>query len=175
MSPSAAGPEPAGGRRIAFVSWRDLAHPQAGGSEVLTDHLATACLERGHQVGLMCGSPTAPRGYEVVPLGGAYGQYLRAPIVHARRFRDWDVLVDIDNGIPFFSPLWRRGPIVCLVHHLSAEQWRLRFPRPVAAFGRTLEDRAMPYASIAGRCSCAFPRRPRPPSGSWGCRPSGSA
>ena len=85
-----------------------------------------------------------PRAYEVVPLGGQFTQYLRAPLEYARRFRDCDVLVDVENGIPFFSPLWCRGPVVCLVHHVHREQWRLRFPRPLAALGRALEERAMP-------------------------------
>jgi glycosyltransferase involved in cell wall biosynthesis len=82
----------------------------------------------------------------VVPLGGPYAQYVRAPFAYARRFRDWDVLIDIDNGVPFFSVLWHRGPVICLVHHLSKEQWHLRFPRPVASLGRMLEERAMPRA-----------------------------
>jgi glycosyltransferase involved in cell wall biosynthesis len=146
-----------GGRRIAFVSWRDLAHPQAGGSEVLTDQLARACVERGHEVGLMCGSPTGDRAYRVLALGGQYGQYVRAPLSYARHFRGWDVLVDNDNGIPFFSPLWRRGPVVCLVHHLSRDQWSLRFPRPIAALGRALEERAMPSVYRRSLFLCVSP------------------
>lgn len=134
-----------GRRRILFASWRDLAHPQAGGSEVLIDRLARACLERRHDVTLMCAAPTSRRPYQVVPLGGQYTQYLRAPFAHAR-LRPADVLVDVENGIPFFSPLWRRGPVVCLVHHVHREQWGMRFPRPVAAVGRALEERAMPRA-----------------------------
>jgi glycosyltransferase involved in cell wall biosynthesis len=133
-------------RRIVFLSWRDLAHPQAGGSEVLIDQLARGCADRGHDVGLMCGSPTAARAYGVTPLGGPYEQYLRAPLVYARRFRGADVLVDTENGIPFFSPLWRRGPVVCLVHHVHRDQWSLRFPPPIAALGRALEEGAMPLA-----------------------------
>jgi glycosyltransferase involved in cell wall biosynthesis len=113
---------------------------------VLIDRLARACMDRGHEVALMCGSPTARRPYLVIPLGGPYVQYARAPLAHARRFRDWDVLIDNDNGIPFFSPMWRRGSVVCLVHHLSREQWQLRFPRPIATLGRALEERAMPRA-----------------------------
>ncbi len=117
---------------------------------MLIDQLARACLERGHRVGLMCGSPTAPRAYELVALGGEFTQYLRAPVAYARRFRDCDVLVDVENGIPFFSPLWRRGPVVCLVHHVHSEQWRLRFGSPLAALGRALEEKAMPW--VYRRC-----------------------
>jgi glycosyltransferase involved in cell wall biosynthesis len=129
--------------RIMFASWRDLAHPQAGGSEVLIDRLARACLERGHDVSLMCAGPTGRRAYDVIPIGGQYTQYLRAPFAHTQS-RPADVLVDVENGIPFFSPLWRRGPVVCLVHHVHREQWGMRFPRPLAAVGRALEERAMP-------------------------------
>lgn len=132
--------------RVTFLTWRDLAHPQAGGSEVLVDRLAVGCVERGHDVTVMCGGPVAPRPYRVHDLGHEFGQYLRAPLAYARHFRDTDVLVDVENGIPFFSPLWRRAPILCLVHHVHGPQWRLRFNRAVAAFGWTLERRAMPLA-----------------------------
>jgi glycosyltransferase involved in cell wall biosynthesis len=153
-----AGHSPLGvGRRIVFVSWRDLAHPQAGGSEVLIDELARACADRGHEVALMCGSPTAARRYEIVPLGGEYGQYLRAPLAYARRFQESDVLVDVENGIPFFSPLWRRGPVVCLVHHIHQDQWKLRFPTPLAVLGRVLEERAMPLVYRRSLFLCVSP------------------
>lgn len=130
--------------RIAFVSWRDLAHPQAGGSELVVDRLAGGLAARGHEVALMCGGPVAPHGYPVVDLGGTYGQYLRAPLVHRRRFRHWDLLVDVENGVPYFSPLWRRRPSVCLVHHVHTDQWAMRFGRVVAAAGRFVERRVMP-------------------------------
>jgi glycosyltransferase involved in cell wall biosynthesis len=131
---------------IAFAAWRDLAHPQAGGSEVLVDRLAHGCLERGHEVSLLCGGPIAPRPYRVVDLGGTFAQYARAPLAHLRADPRPDVLVDVANGIPFFSPLWRGGPVVCLVHHVHAEQWRQRFPAPVAAIGWALERRGVPLA-----------------------------
>ena len=77
-------------------------------------------------------------------LGGTFTQYARAPIAHARHARRDDVLVDVANGIPFFSPLWRRRPVVCLVHHVHTDQWIMHFPRPVSAFGRWLELKAVP-------------------------------
>jgi glycosyltransferase involved in cell wall biosynthesis len=130
--------------RILFVSWRDLAHPQAGGSEVLIDRLARGVQARGHEAALLCGRPVAPRPYTVVAAGGTYSQYLRVPLAHARRFRDWDLLVDVENGIPYFSPLWRRRPSLCLMHHVHKDQWATRFPAPVAAVGRALEHHAVP-------------------------------
>ena len=73
-----------------------------------------------------------------------------APLVYWRRFRGWDVVVDVETGIPFFSPLWRRGPVICLVHHVHTDQWQLYFPKLVAWFGRWLESVLMPL--VYRRC-----------------------
>jgi glycosyltransferase involved in cell wall biosynthesis len=70
---------------------------------------------------------------------------VRAPFAYWRRFREWDVVVDIENGVPFFSPLWRRRPVVCLVHHVHVDQWGMYFRAPIAGMGRMLEERAMPH------------------------------
>lgn len=135
--------------RVLFLTWRDLAHPQAGGSEVLVDRLALGLMERGHEPAVLCGGPVAPRPYPVVDAGGTYSQYLRAPFAYRRHFSDVDLVVDVENGIPFFSPLWRRKPVLCLVHHIHEDQWATRFPAPVARLGRALEGRAMP--AVYGR------------------------
>ena len=113
------------------MAWRDLANPQAGGSEVLVDHLIRGLTDQGHQAALVCGGPVGDRPYPVVSAGGTYDHYLRAPFV-ARRFRDWDVVVDVVNGFPYFSPIWWRGPRVCLFNHVHGHQWQLHFPRPSA-------------------------------------------
>jgi glycosyltransferase involved in cell wall biosynthesis len=130
--------------RLLFVSWRDLVHDQAGGAEVVVDRLASGMQARGHDTALLCGGPVGTYSYPVVRAGGTFSQYLRAPLHYARRFRDVDLLVDCENGIPYFSPLWRRGPSVCLVHHVHTDQWRDRFGRTASFVGRSLEEHAMP-------------------------------
>lgn len=125
--------------RILFVSWRDLAHPKAGGSEVVVDVLANGLRQRGHEVSLLCGGPTGSRAYPVIENGGTYSQYLFAPLRYARRFRDVDVVVDIINGMPFFSPLWRRRPRLASVTHVHTDQWARYFPAPIAAAARVVE------------------------------------
>jgi len=129
--------------RVVFLAWRDLAHPQAGGSEVLVDRLAQGLGERGWDVVVVCASPIVTHDYEVVANGGTYSQYVTAPFRMPRRPRP-DVIVDVSNGIPFFSPLWQRSPVICLTHHVHAGQWQRTFPRPVAALGWFLERRAVP-------------------------------
>jgi len=130
--------------RILFLSWRDLSHPQAGGSEYVVDRLARGLTDEGHEVALVCGGPVGEHPYPTYDAGGTYAQYLRLPFVARRRFRRPDVVVDVENGIPYFSPFWQRVPVICLVHHVHVEQWRMYFPGPLAWVGRFLERRAMP-------------------------------
>ena len=130
--------------RIAFMSWRDLANEDAGGSEVFVDRLAVGMMALGHEVTLLCGGPVGKRPYRVIDLGGTFSQYLRAPFLHHRTVRDWDLLVDTENGIPYFSPLWRRKAILAFVHHVHTDQWSQRFGPVMQAVGRTAEEFVMP-------------------------------
>ena len=108
--------------RIVALSWRDLAHPQAGGSELLVDKLLVGLAARGHEVALVCGGPVGGRPYPVHEAGGTYSQYIVAPWICATRLRRADILIDVSNGVPFFSPLWRRRPSVCLALHYHGDQ-----------------------------------------------------
>jgi glycosyltransferase involved in cell wall biosynthesis len=132
--------------KIVAMNWRDLAHPSAGGSEVLIDRLLRELALRGHDVTLVCGGPVAPHDYEVVSAGGTYSQYLRAPWVSMTKFNQADLVIDIECGMPYFTPLWRRGPSICLVHHVHTDQWQTKFPGPVAQMARAVERHVVPAA-----------------------------
>lgn len=131
---------------VLINAWRDTVHPLAGGSEVMVDHLAGGLTEAGHRVVLRAGAPVAAHVYPTVNGGGKFTQYLTAPISYHRHFRDADLVVDVANGMTYYSPLWTSRPVVCLVHHLHTTMWRQWFPAPVAMFGREMERRAMPKA-----------------------------
>lgn len=130
--------------RIAILTWKHTSHPQAGGAEVVADFIATGLLRRGHDVTLAAGGPATEHAYRSVRSGGDISQYLRLPWVFHHKIAPVDVVLDISNGIGFFSPLWQRSPVVGLVHHVHVDQWRDRFPRPVAALGRWLERSMAP-------------------------------
>jgi glycosyltransferase involved in cell wall biosynthesis len=134
------------GRHVLFVAWRDLANPRAGGSEVLVDRLAEGMTARGDRVTLLCGGQTGNRPYRVIRNGGTYTQFLRAPLVYQRQLRDCDLVVEVCNGMPFFTPLWTSRPLLCLVNHIHTDLWRLRMPPPLAAMGRFTESVLMPWA-----------------------------
>ena len=132
------------GRHVVIVAWRDIASPQAGGSELLIDQLAAGLTAQGDRVTLLCGGPSAARSYQVVRSGGPYTQFLRAPLAYRRWLRDCDVVVEVCNGMPFLVPLWSRKPVICMVNHVHTDLWPLRFRPPLSTAGRFMEQRVMP-------------------------------
>jgi glycosyltransferase involved in cell wall biosynthesis len=131
--------------KVAFLAWRDLANPLAGGSEVLIDRLGRGLVARGHDVTLVCGGPTEPRAYRVIDAGGRFSQYVRAPAHALVQCRDADLVVDVANGMSYLAPMWRRKPSVCFVNHVHTDQWRQWFAPVLATVGRVTESRVMPW------------------------------
>ncbi len=131
--------------KVLVRAWRELADKNAGGSERHVDMLLTGLAERGHEVLLVTGGQTGDRAYGTRSVGGGYTQYLRMPFHDSGVHKDWDVVVDVANGVTYCTPLWRSGPTVLMVHHVHLDQWATRFPGPAAQLGRTFEKRLLPF------------------------------
>ena len=66
-----------------------------------------------------------------------------------------DVVVDVQNGVPFLSPLVTGRPVVNLVHHVHREQWPVVFGPLVARLGWWVGARLAPAIyrrSTTSRC-----------------------
>jgi glycosyltransferase involved in cell wall biosynthesis len=61
-----------------------------------------------------------------------------------RRFGHVDAVVDVQNGLPFFTPLATSAPVVVLVHHVHREQWPVVFPGLPGRVGWWVESRLAP-------------------------------
>jgi glycosyltransferase involved in cell wall biosynthesis len=122
----------AGIRRVHLLSWRDLEDVEAGGSEVhaaeLARHWAAAGLEVTWRSSYASGHPTEAMrdGYRVIRRAGRYLVFPRAALSElVGRHGPSDALLEIWNGMPFFSPLWYRGPRAVMLHHVHAEMWQM--------------------------------------------------
>jgi glycosyltransferase involved in cell wall biosynthesis len=147
--PRAVDPEPRGG--VLILNWRDTTHPEGGGSEVYVERIAAGLAAQGRPVTLFCaahpGAPAAERvgGIRVVRRGGRLSVYPHAWWAHLTgRLGGHEVVVDVQNGLPFFSALWCRRPLVVLVHHVHREQWRVVLPPLQARLGWWVESRLAP-------------------------------
>jgi glycosyltransferase involved in cell wall biosynthesis len=143
-------------RRVHMLSWRDLEDVEAGGSEVHASTVARLWAQAGLDVTLRTSyaqgqARTVTRdGYRVIRRAGRYLVFPRAVGSElVGRHGPRDALVEIWNGMPFFSPLWARGPRVVVVHHVHAEMWKMVLgdDAPWAAtMGDLIERRIAPPA-----------------------------
>ena len=175
-------PSGAGLRRIDVLAWRDFDDPEAGGSELHAHRVITAWSEAGLDVSMTTSSVPGGRrvvrrdGYRVIRRAGRYSVFPRSILSGAvGRIGTGDGVVEIWNGMPFFSPVWSRSPQITFLHHVHDEMWKLVLPRGLAEAGHLLEHRIAPpfYRNGAGSSPCRTPRRPRSWSGST-CRPTAS-
>lgn len=133
--------------KILLLCWRDTTHPQGGGSERYLERVGAYLAEQGHEVVYRTASHTdASRrslrdGILFQRLGGKYSVYLLAPLAIWQQRPD--VIVDTQNGIPFFARLFTHRPVVLLTHHCHQEQWPVAGP-VIGRLGWFLESRLAP-------------------------------
>src|ERR1700685_2127287 len=138
------------GRRILLLNWRDRSNPQAGGAESYTEEIAERFVQAGSLVTLFTSKyrGAAPcetlNGYRVIRQGGRFSIYLAAASYLWRHAKEFDAVVDFQNGIPFFAPLWvsKKMPVICVLHHVHQRQFDTYFRWPMNVVGRLLEGRA---------------------------------
>jgi glycosyltransferase involved in cell wall biosynthesis len=157
-----------GGVRVAIVNWRDPWHPQAGGAERYAWEMAGGFAARGAVVRFVTArAPGQSRrerherrdGIEIIRLGGRFTVY---PLVLGWMLghrRSVDVVLDCQNGIPFFTPLAlpRRVPVVCVMHHVHTAQFGVHFPAWMAWAGRVLEGPVSRLAYRGQACVAVSP------------------
>lgn len=132
---------------IAFLNWRDPGHPEAGGAEAYCWEIARRFAAAGAHVTLISSRYPGSRareyreGIRLVRGGGTFGVYAAAAAHLLRNRHAYDAVVDFQNGIPFFSPLFtpRWTADICVIHHVHQRQFDTRFPWPMNAVGRLLE------------------------------------
>jgi glycosyltransferase involved in cell wall biosynthesis len=147
-------PESAVAPAVLVLNWRDTLHPEGGGSERYVERIARGLVERGYRVTVFCARhENAPARQEIdgvrfVRRGTKITVYLYAllAVLTSRA----DVIVDVQNGVPFFSRLVTRTPVVVLLHHLHRHQWVACLGRVLGRIGWWVESRLAPV--VYWRC-----------------------
>ena len=97
----------------------------------LTPNVVSECVAKrwvkwGHEVTLFCGKYRGCKehdeldGVEIIRKGNPYTVYLCAAedYLCSLRKRNYDVIIDDINGVPFFTPLYAKKLKVAIMHHL---------------------------------------------------------
>ncbi len=112
--------------KILIFNWQDIKNPLGGGAEVHFHQIFSRIVKMGHQVTLYCSSFNGAQreeiidGIRVIREGGRYFFNFRVPFRYRIQFRKehYDIVIDDMNKIPFFTPVYVREPLFCIIHHL---------------------------------------------------------
>ncbi|HSB47664.1 MAG TPA: glycosyltransferase family 4 protein [Candidatus Bilamarchaeum sp.] len=133
--------------KIAFFNWRDITHPLSGGAEVYSHHVLKRIAAKGHRVTILTSSYPGSKerevidGIEHIRYGGRYSMYPKAYSCYKKHVEGrFDVIVESINGVPFFTGLFAREPVVPFIHQLTRQNWYSGVPLPLAFLGYHLED-----------------------------------
>ena len=124
---------------VLMLCWRDVGHPQGGGSETYLQRIGAHLAADGMSVTLRTARYEGAARDEVVDgvrisrAGGHYSVYIWAllALIGARvgvgplRGVRPDVVIDTQNGLPFCARLVFGRRAAVLVHHCHREQWPL--------------------------------------------------
>lgn len=139
--------------KILIFNWRDPKHSWAGGGEIYIFEQASRWIKMGHEVSVFCGEDIENKlpNYEEIDKiriyrkGNRFTLYFWAMWLYLKEFRkSADIIVDVVNGIPFFTPLFCSKPKVCIVYHIHNKQFFYEIPFPLNYIGFFIEKFIFP-------------------------------
>lgn len=132
---------------ILLLNWRDPWHPAAGGAEVVTYEHAKQWVCAGNRVTWVTGGyreqnkhDEIVEGVHFLRFGGSFTIHLIVPMYVLTNSEKYDVIIDEIHGIPFFSPLFTKKPVVAFIHEVAGVIWDYMYPFPINKIGKTFES-----------------------------------
>jgi glycosyltransferase involved in cell wall biosynthesis len=126
--------------RILILHRKDITHPEAGGGTFYIHKIAKFLTKSGHDVTIICANyPGGSKddnidGVNILRLGNEYSVYPLAIVRFLRRFRSKiNVLIDVINGPPWFSPLYTNIPKIAVIFQTFKEVFLEELNKPLAA------------------------------------------
>jgi len=115
--------------KILIFNWRDIKNPKAGGSEQYFHEIARRWVENGHKVSWISGGwknclkKEIINGIHVKRTGNELSLYLLSPLAYSKLKEKPDVIIDVENGLPFFTPLFSKDRKILHIHHIHKDVW----------------------------------------------------
>lgn len=131
-------------KRILWLSWRDIKNPDAGGAEKVAIETASRLVKNGTDVTIFTSRFKNSTSYQKVRNVSIVrgGNLLTCRIMaffYQLKNRNFDIIIDEINTIPFFSIFYARNKTFALVHQLAREYWFTQTIWPLSYLGYFLE------------------------------------
>lgn len=131
--------------RILITSWKDIRHPLSGGAEIVTQQLSQELVKSGHAVTIFTARPAELntrekiKGVTIIRRGNFLSVYLYALCFYLKNQHSLDLVIDQIHGIPFFTKLYVRKPIIAQIFEVPGRIWV--YERPLfSGLGQLVEQ-----------------------------------
>lgn len=137
--------------RILVLCDRDWTHPESGGAGLNLGSQVQRWLADGHSVRVLTVAYPGALDFErhgdleIYRRGGIFSVFAWTTLrLLTGLASDADVVLEVINGVPWFSRFVTRKPTVAMIHHVCSRQFDQEVPEPFRTVGKFLESSAMP-------------------------------
>ncbi len=138
-------------KHILIFNWRDTKHVYGGGAEVYIDEIAKRLVKKDFEVTLFTSNDghntllEKVNGVSIIRRGGFMTVYIWAFLYYIFKFKGkFDLIIDCENGVPFFSPIYTKKPVILLVHHVHQDIFFSSLLPPFSWIANFMETYLMP-------------------------------
>ncbi len=111
--------------KILIINWQDIKNKYSGGAEVHLFEIFKRIAAKGHEIDLLCCKlPELQKqenidGINVIRIGNRlfFNWFVPFYIKKLLIKKNYDIVIDDINKIPFYSPIFVNRPILCILHH----------------------------------------------------------
>ena len=138
--------------KILAINWQDISNPLGGGAEVHFHEIFKRVAAAGHNVTLLCSRYNGAAdeemidGIRIVRRGkrNTFNFVVPSEYKKLRDEKEFDVVIDDINKIPFYTPLYVKEPILAIVHHFFSRTIYLEVPFLQASYVY-LSEKLVPF------------------------------
>lgn len=135
---------------ILILNWRDIKNPLSGGAEIFTHEMAKRWAKDGHEVTWFASYFRDAKQDEIIDkvhfirrgnpdLRSLFQSVHIKAYEYYKRHRKYDVIIDEIHGMPFFTPLYVKEPIIPVICEVAKNIWDSMFPFPWNIVGKASE------------------------------------
>lgn len=125
---------------ILILHRKDITNIEAGGGTLYVHRIAKYLAKKRHKVTLMCANYSKGKkeenidGVNILRVGNKHSVFFLAPLQYLRKYRKKvDVLIDVINGPPWFSPLYSKIPQIAVIFQVFKEVFFTELNKPLAS------------------------------------------
>lgn len=127
---------------ILVINWQDIKNPLGGGAEVHFHEIFKRIVQKGHRVTLLCckhsGLPADENydGIQIFRRGNRHFFNYVVPYYYKKlaRDKDFDIVIDDINKVPFYTPWFVKEPLIGIIHHLFGSSIFIEASLPIALY-----------------------------------------